>query len=142
MKKIFLCLLVIIACTSGVCADNYADARKAYEAKDYAKAAQLFEAAVKEKNDAKSHYGLGITYLRLGRRADAMRPLETAQQKDATLNFAPGSDFAAKKKFFDQRRLGIVGQNFAHSQIERTPIVAARAVANPHARALGKRLGE
>ncbi len=60
MKKNLLCLLLMIACATTALADNYSDARKAYEAKDYAKAAQLFEAAVKEKNDAKSYYGLGI----------------------------------------------------------------------------------
>ena len=60
MKNTSLCLLLIVACLTAVFADNYSDARKAYEAKDYAKAAQLFEAAVKEKNDAKSNYGLAI----------------------------------------------------------------------------------
>lgn len=103
MKKPMLCSLLLLAIAVAVLADNYSDARKAYEAKDYTKAAQLFEASVKEKNDAKSYYGLGITYLRLKRNADAIKPLQTAQQKDPTLNFAPGSDFATKKKFFEQR---------------------------------------
>ncbi len=42
------------------------------------------------------------TYLRLKRFSDAIKPLETAQQKDATLNFAP-HNFATKKRFFEQR---------------------------------------
>ncbi len=102
MKKILFALLIIFATTT-VFADSYSDARKAYAANDFAKAAQLFEAAVKELGDAKSYYGLGLSYLKLRRYADAVKPLETAQQKDATLNFAPGADFATKKKFFEQR---------------------------------------
>ena len=97
MKKLLLCLALIFACWSLVWADNFSDARKAYDAKDYAKAAQLFEAAAKQNNDAKSWYGLGLSYLRLKRNADAVKPLETAQQLDPSLKFAPN------KQFFDQR---------------------------------------
>lgn len=97
MQKILLCLILMIAGVTTTLADNYSDARKAYDAKDYAKAAQFFAAAIKEKNDAKSNYGLGISYLRLGRKAEAVQPLETAQRLDPSLAFAPN------KQFFEQR---------------------------------------
>lgn len=109
MKKQIFCLLLMLACARATFADNYSDARKAYDAKDYAKAAQLFAAAVKEKNDAKSNYGLGISYLRMGRKADAVQPLETAQRLDPSLAFAPN------RQFFEQRlaeaRSGVKGPN-------------------------------
>jgi hypothetical protein len=97
MKKFSICLLLMFTFLTSVWADNFSDARKAYDAKDYAKAARLFEAATKEKNDAMSHYGLGLSYLRLKRNADAVKPLETAQQLDPSLKFAPN------KQFFEQR---------------------------------------
>jgi len=97
MKKTLLSFLLILAGVTAVFADNYSDARKAYDAKDYAKAAQLFEAAAKEKNDAKSYYGLGLCYLRLKRNADAVKPLETAQKLDPSLKFAPNAQFFAQR---------------------------------------------
>jgi hypothetical protein len=97
MKKTLACLFLTISCSMIVLADNASEARRAYEARDYAKAARLFEAAAKEKNDAMSHYGLGLSYLRLGRKADAIKPLETAQQLDPSLKFAPS------RQFFEQR---------------------------------------
>lgn len=97
MKKISACLLLILLAAALVFADNFSDAMKAYNAKDYAKAAQLFEAATKEKNDAKSWYGLGLSYLRLKRNADAVKPLETAQRLDPSLKFAPNPQFFAQR---------------------------------------------
>lgn len=97
MKKTLLSFLLILAGVTAVFADNYSDARKAYDAKDYAKAAQLFEAAAKEKNDARSYYGLGLCYLRLKRNADAVKPLETAQKLDPSLKFAPNAQFFAQR---------------------------------------------
>ena len=97
MQKYLLCLLLFFVVPMAVLADNLSDARKAYDAKDYAKSAQLFAAAVKEKNDAKSNYGLGLSYLRLGRNADAVKPLETAQRLD------PSLAFAKNRSFFEQR---------------------------------------
>ena len=96
-SKFIGCLLLLLTLSSAIIADNYSDARKAYDAKDYAKAAQLFEAAVKEKNDAKSNYGLGLCYLRLKRNADAIKPLEAAQQLDPSLKFAPNQQFFAQR---------------------------------------------
>ncbi len=89
--------MLFFVVSTAVFADNFSDARKAYDARDYAKSAQLFAAAVKEKNDAKSNYGLGISYLRLRRFAEAVKPLETAQAKDPSLSFAPN------RQFFEQR---------------------------------------
>ncbi len=89
--------MLFFVVSTAVFADNFSDARKAYDAKDYARSAQLFAAAVKEKNDAKSNYGLGISYLRLRRFAEAVKPLETAQTKDPSLSFAPN------RQFFEQR---------------------------------------
>ena len=97
MKYLFISLFLISIFALNVSADTFSDARKAYDAKDYAKAAPLFEAAVREKNDAKSNYGLGLTYLRLNRFSDAVKPLENAQQLDPSLAFAPN------RKFFEDR---------------------------------------
>ena len=105
MKNSLLSFLLILAVATAALADNYSDARKAYDAKDYAKAAQLFEASAKEKNDAKSWYGLGLCYLRLKRNADAIKPLETAQKLDPSLKFAPN------KQFFEQRLAEARGSN-------------------------------
>ena len=49
MKHLFACLFLISAFAFQALADTFSDARKAYDAKDYAKAAPLFEAAVREK---------------------------------------------------------------------------------------------
>ncbi len=97
MRHLLLSFFLIPAFAFQVSADTFSDARKAYDAKDYAKAAPLFEAAVREKNDAKSNYGLGLTYLRLNRFSDAIKPLEAAQQLDPSLAFAPN------RKFFEDR---------------------------------------
>ena len=97
MKHLFISLFLISAFALNISADTFSDARKAYDAKDYAKAAPLFEAAVREKNDAKSNYGLGLTYLRLNRFSDAIQPLEAAQRLDPSLAFAPN------RKFFEDR---------------------------------------
>lgn len=97
MKNTMLSFFLLMSLGTVVWADSFADAKAAYDAKDYAKAARLFEVATKEKNDAKSWYGLGLSYLRLKRNADAVKPLETAQRLDPSLKFAPN------KQFFDQR---------------------------------------
>ncbi len=97
MRYLLINLFLISAFALNISADSFSDARSAYDAKNYAKAAPLFEAAVREKNDAKSNYGLGLTYLRLNRSSDAIKPLEAAQRLDPSLAFAPN------RKFFEDR---------------------------------------
>ncbi len=97
MRHLLISIFLISAFAFSASADSFSDARKAYDAKDYTKATPLFESAVREKNEAKSNYGLGLSYLRLNRFSDAVKPLEAAQRLDPSLAFAPN------RKFFEDR---------------------------------------
>lgn len=86
-------ILLFSGLTLTVRADSLSDARAAYEKGDYARAAQLFEAATREQGNAMSYYGLGLSSLKLRRYDAAVRALETAQQKDPSLKFARSPEF-------------------------------------------------
>jgi tetratricopeptide (TPR) repeat protein len=103
IKNLLLCLLLMFACAAAALGDDYADGRKAYASGDYERAAKLFEASARARDDAKSYYQLGLTYLKLNRPQDALRALETAQAKDSTLGFA-GSPETFKKKLAEAQR--------------------------------------
>lgn len=90
-------VLLLSLFTLTALADSLSDARAAYDKGDYARAAQLFEAATRERDNAISYYGLGLSSLKLRRYDVAVRAFETAQQKDPSLKFAKSPDFFAQR---------------------------------------------
>ena len=60
MKNTILSFLLILAGVTVAFADSLSDARKAYEAKDYAKAARLFEAAARQTPIAQLPFHLKV----------------------------------------------------------------------------------
>jgi tetratricopeptide (TPR) repeat protein len=93
LKRTIAVAVMAVALACAALADSYSEGRAAYERGDYARAARLFEAAVRERDDAPSHYAFGLATLKLRRYAEAARALEAAQQKDPSLKFARNAQF-------------------------------------------------
>lgn len=96
-KRTIVITAICLMLSLSAFADSYDDARAAYDKGDYARAAQLFEAATRERGNASSYFGLGLSSLKLKRYAEAVNALQAAQAKDPTLKFAKSP------QFFEQR---------------------------------------
>ena len=61
MKKLFLCLLLLLVSAS---ADSFRDAMLEYKSGNFAHAKELFELSIKQENAIQGYYYLGKMYLR------------------------------------------------------------------------------
>ena len=62
MQRMFLGIVLVMACATGAAADPYDDAVSAFQRKDYKRAAQLFRPFA-EQGDAQAQSGLGTMYM-------------------------------------------------------------------------------